>query len=78
MAGTDVRQRAQQALRRLTDRERQVAVAVARGRSNAEIAAELLMSVTTVKAHVSSVLAKLELTNRTALALMVHEGGVAD
>ncbi|MGN6610279.1 MAG: response regulator, partial [Angustibacter sp.] len=73
VAGTDVRQRAEQALARLTERERQVAVAVARGRSNAEIAAELLMSVATVKAHVSSVLAKLDLTNRTALALLVHE-----
>ncbi|MGN6301264.1 MAG: response regulator transcription factor, partial [Angustibacter sp.] len=77
VAGTDVRQRAQQALARLTERERQVAVAVARGRSNAEIAGELLMSVATVKAHVSSVLAKLDLTNRTALALMVHEAGRA-
>jgi DNA-binding NarL/FixJ family response regulator len=46
-------------LERLTDREREVAVAVAQGKSNAEIAGDLYMSVATVKAHVSRLLTKL-------------------
>ena len=41
---------------------------VGRGRSNAEIAAELFMSVTTVKQHVSRTLTKLALNNRTQIA----------
>jgi DNA-binding NarL/FixJ family response regulator len=70
------RQQARSTLAGLTDRESEVVVAVARGRSNAEIAGELYMSVATVKAHVSSILAKLEMTNRTQLALLVHDAGV--
>src|SRR5215216_3001720 len=50
-------------LDRLTDREREVAVAIGQGKSNAEIAGELYMSVATVKAHVSRLLQKLELDN---------------
>ena len=57
----------------LSEREREVALAVGRGRSNAEIAAELYMSVATVKAHVSRLLAKLELDNRVQVALLVHD-----
>lgn len=53
----------------LTDREREVAAAVAAGLSNAEIGARLFLSVGTVKAHVSSALTKLELDNRIQLAL---------
>jgi DNA-binding NarL/FixJ family response regulator len=64
-------------LDRLTDREREVAVAVAQGKSNAEIAAELYMSVATVKAHVSRVLTKLELNNRVQIALLAHDAGLA-
>ena len=60
-------------LARLGERERDVALAVGRGRSNAEIAAELYMSVPTVKAHVSRVLAKLGLNNRVQIALLVHD-----
>jgi len=67
------RERARTALRRLSDREHEVAVAVARGRSNAEIAADALMSLATVKAHVSHVLTKLGLDNRTQIALLVHD-----
>ena len=48
--------------------------AIAQGRSNAEIASELLMSVTTVKAHVSHILTKLDLDNRTQIALLAHDG----
>jgi DNA-binding NarL/FixJ family response regulator len=67
------RARARKALERLTDREREVALALGEGRSNAEIAAELYMSVATVKAHVSSLLSKLELNNRVQIALLVHD-----
>jgi DNA-binding NarL/FixJ family response regulator len=64
-------------LERLTDREREVAVAVAQGKSNAEIAGELYMSVATVKAHVSRLLTKLELNNRVQIALLAHDAGLA-
>jgi DNA-binding NarL/FixJ family response regulator len=76
--GADGRRAASQALlARLTDREREVAVAVAQGKSNAEIAGELYMSVATVKAHVSRLLAKLELNNRVQIALLAHDAGLA-
>ncbi|MEU6623271.1 response regulator transcription factor [Streptomyces litmocidini] len=65
-------------LAELGDREREVAVAVGRGRSNAEIAAELYMSVPTVKTHVSRILAKLGLNNRVQIALLVHDAGLLD
>jgi DNA-binding NarL/FixJ family response regulator len=71
------RSRAEELLSRLTDREREVAVAVGRGQSNAEIAAELFMSVATVKAHVSRLLTKLELNNRVQIALLAHDAGLA-
>jgi DNA-binding NarL/FixJ family response regulator len=64
-------------LERLTDREREVALAVAEGKSNAEIAATLYMSVATVKAHVSRLLTKLELNNRVQIALLAHDAGLA-
>ena len=76
--GADARRGASSALlERLTDREREVAVAVAQGKSNAEIAAELYMSVATVKAHVSKLLTKLELNNRVQIALLAHDAGLA-
>jgi DNA-binding NarL/FixJ family response regulator len=65
--------RARDRLARLSDKEREVAVAVAEGWSNAEIAERLYMSVGTVKAHVSSALTKLDLTNRIQLALLAHD-----
>ena len=64
-------------LARLSEREREVGVAVGRGRSNAEISDELFMSVATVKAHVSSMLTKLDLNNRTQVALLAHDAGLA-
>lgn len=70
------RLQASAALDRLTERESEVMLAVARGAANAEIAQELFMSVATVKAHVSSILAKLELSNRTQLALLAHQAGL--
>ncbi|GGQ31196.1 DNA-binding response regulator [Actinomadura coerulea] len=70
-------QRARAALARLSPRENEVVLAIARGGSNADIAAELFMSVPTVKAHVSSVLTKLDLDNRTQIALLAHDAGLA-
>jgi DNA-binding NarL/FixJ family response regulator len=71
------RTRACELLDRLTDREREVAIAIGQGKSNAEIAAELYMSVATVKAHVSRLLQKLDLDNRVQIALLAHDAGVA-
>ncbi|GIG86152.1 DNA-binding response regulator [Plantactinospora endophytica] len=67
------RDRAVRLLAGLSDREREVAVAIGRGWSNAEISAALFMSVATVKAYVSRLLTKLELTNRVQVALLVHD-----
>ncbi|MFF0486460.1 response regulator [Streptomyces sp. NPDC004435] len=62
----------------LAGREREVAVAVGRGASNAEIAEQLFMSVPTVKTYVSRLLAKLDLNNRVQIALLVHDAGLLD
>lgn len=67
----DARRRAE----RLTDRERDVALAVGAGASNAEIAAHLHMSVATVKAHISRIFAKLEAANRVQVAICMHDAG---
>jgi DNA-binding NarL/FixJ family response regulator len=75
-SAAETREQARETLARLTEREAEVVLAVARGRSNAEIAGELFMSVATVKAHVSRVLTKLDLTNRTQLALLAHDAGL--
>ncbi|MFB8265376.1 response regulator [Streptomyces sp. NPDC055955] len=74
----DRRARARERLAELADREREVAIAVGRGAANAEIAAELYMSVATVKAHVSRILAKLGLNNRVQIALLTHDAGLLD
>ncbi len=70
------RHAARAGLARLTGREREVAEAIGRGLSNAEISAELYMSVPTVKAHVSRLLAKLDADNRVQVALTVHDAGL--
>jgi len=75
--GGDRGRRARAQLDRLTEREREVAVAIGRGETNAEIGRELYMSVATVKAHVSHILAKLELNNRVQIALLAHDAGEA-
>ncbi len=70
------RQRARRQLATLSEREREVAIALGQGRSNAEIAGELFMSVATVKAYVSRLLVKLDLNNRVQVALLVHDAGL--
>jgi DNA-binding NarL/FixJ family response regulator len=81
VAGSDQdrrRSHARERLALLNDREREVAVAVGQGRSNAEIGAALYLSVPTVKTHVSSILTKLGLNNRVQVALLVHDAGLVD
>lgn len=75
-AGTDRSSQARERLARLTDRETEVAVAIGRGLSNAEIAGQLYLSVPTVKAHVSRLFAKLDATNRVQIAICVHDAGL--
>ncbi|MGW0809520.1 response regulator [Nonomuraea sp. NPDC002799] len=72
------RTRARDRLARLVDRERQVALAVGHGLSNAEIAGRLHLSLPTVKTHVSAILTKCDLNNRVQIALLVHDAGLLD
>ena len=60
----------------LSERELEVAVAVGKGLSNAEIASSLHMSVATVKAHISRLFTKLDATNRVQIAILVHDAGL--
>ncbi|MFG2053389.1 response regulator [Micromonospora sp. NPDC048930] len=66
------RQAAQQRLQQLSAREIQVATAVADGKSNAEIAADLNLTVPTVKGYISTILSKTATQNRVQLALTVQ------
>ncbi|MBD8061323.1 response regulator transcription factor [Actinomycetaceae bacterium Sa1BUA1] len=67
---------ARERVSRLTDREREVAVAIGRGLSNAEIAAELYLGLATVKTHIGRLFTKLEASNRVQIALCVHDAGL--
>ena len=73
----DAKERALRQLADLSPREREVVEAIAGGLTNAEIAASLLMSVPTVKAHVTHILTKAGLANRTQIALLAHDAGLA-
>jgi DNA-binding NarL/FixJ family response regulator len=60
-------------LSELSPRDREIAAAIAQGKSNAAIASDLHLSVATVKSHVSATLAKLQLDNRVQIALLVQD-----
>ena len=62
----------------ITDRERDVVRLVAQGRSNHEIAQELVISEKTVKTHISNILSKLHLQDRTQLAIYAIKNGLVD
>jgi DNA-binding NarL/FixJ family response regulator len=64
------------ALDELTDREREVLVLIARGLSNAELAATLHVTLPTAKTHVSRILTKLGARDRTQLVILAYESGV--
>lgn len=68
---------AQRRLSVLSDREKAVLVAVAEGSSNAEAGRSLRMREATVKAHVSRILSKLEVSNRVQAAILAHDAGWA-
>jgi DNA-binding NarL/FixJ family response regulator len=74
VAGTAVSGR----LERLTDREREVLDAIARGSSNAEISEEFFIGAATVKSHVSSILAKLGLRDRAQMVVFAYESGLVE
>ncbi|MGC4941331.1 response regulator [Kribbella sp. DT2] len=75
--GAPRRAEAVAALAKLTDRERDVAAAVAEGKSNAEIATALDLGVATVKTHLTRILTKLDLNNRVQIALLAHDADLA-
>ena len=66
------------ALHSLTDRELAVLTLMARGRSNAQIAAELFLSETTVKSHVTHVFSKLQLHDRAQAVVVAYESGLVE
>ena len=70
------RLRAQALLAGLSEREREVVTAVARGKSNAEIGSELFLSEATVKTHITRTFAKLDVTNRVQLTIFAYEAGM--
>jgi len=74
-AGTQKRARATQPIDPLTGREEEVLLTIARGSTNAEIADELHISMSTVKTHIASLMAKLGARNRVEVAMWAYESG---
>lgn len=62
-----------QAIERLTEREEQVLLTIARGRTNEEISQELHISLSTVKTHVASIMGKIDARNRVEIAVWAYE-----
>jgi DNA-binding NarL/FixJ family response regulator len=62
----------------LTERERQVAIAVGLGKTNTEISNDLYISVPTVKTHITHLFTKLKVSNRVQIAIVVHEARLYD
>jgi DNA-binding NarL/FixJ family response regulator len=75
-AADERRVTARHRLDQLTEREREVAIAVGAGASNADVATQLFMSEATVKAHMSRLLTKLDAANRVQVAIVVHDAGL--
>jgi DNA-binding NarL/FixJ family response regulator len=76
-AGSGARAAARRRLETLTGREREVALAIGRGSSNADIAKTLFMSVATVKSHVTSILAKTGAESRLQVAVLVRDADLS-
>ena len=76
MGGPAPGSQAAEALRALTDREREILVAVARGLSNDQIAAELFISPATVKTHLARIMAKADAHDRAQLVIFAYESGL--
>ncbi len=74
-AGAPTAARRAEPIEPLTDREEEVLRTVARGRTNAEIAAELHISLSTVKTHLASLMNKLGARNRVEIAMFAYESG---
>ena len=70
------RTRARSNLELLSDREREIVTAVAQGKPNAGIAAELFLSEATVKTHITRTFAKLDVSNRVQLTIFAYEAGL--
>ena len=62
----------------LTDREREIVSLVAKGQNNQAIAKSLVISEKTVKTHISNILSKLDLTDRTQLAILAIQNGLVE
>jgi DNA-binding NarL/FixJ family response regulator len=74
-SNTQARGVAAQPIEPLTEREEEVLLTVARGRTNAEIADELYISLSTVKTHLASLMSKLGVRNRVEIAMWAYETG---